>query len=84
MAVTVSITKSAQKDFDKLQPTVKADVAAVLAILPNYPAVPHVKALQGKLKGTYRVKVGRNFRILFTLGAGTLTVVGIDDRKDAY
>jgi len=83
MTVAVSISKAAQKDIDGLPAVAKAQVAAVLTLLPNYPAIVGVKALKGALKGTYRVRAG-NFRVLFTLGSGTLTVTGVDDRKDVY
>lgn len=83
MTVAVLMTAGAKKDLDRLPMTIKARVAAVLATLTDYPQVSHVKALKGALAGTYRVRVG-GYRILFTLGKGTLTVVSIDDRKDAY
>lgn len=83
MTVAVNISVTAQKDIDGLPAVAKAQVAAVLARLPEYPAVVGIKALKGALKGTYRVRAG-SYRVLFTLGKGTLTVTSVDDRKDVY
>ena len=83
MAVTVLITKSAQKEFSKLPAFAQAQVTAKLAALALWPAVTGVKALQGALRGTYRVRTG-NYRIQFTVSGDDLTVVSVDDRKDSY
>jgi mRNA interferase RelE/StbE len=83
MTVAVVLTESAQKDILGLPAKVQARVAAKVADLADYPTVSGVKALKGALKGTLRVRVG-DYRILFTVAAGTLTIVSVDDRKEAY
>lgn len=83
MTVAVLLSKSAQKDIDSLPVVVQARVAEKIVALAAYPGVSGVKALKGEHKGTYRVRVG-SYRILFTLAAGTITIVAVDDRKEAY
>lgn len=83
MAVTVLISKSAQKDFSKLPAFAQLQVTAKFAALAAWPTVSNVKALQGALRGSYRVRTG-NYRIQFTVSGDTLTVVSVDDRKDSY
>lgn len=83
MTVAVVLTKAAQKDVDGLTAPVMARVAAAIVALREYPAVTGVKALKGDRKGQYRVRVGTH-RILFTLDAGTITIIAVDDRKDVY
>lgn len=83
MAVAVVYTKSAAKDVAGLPAIVRARIADKIVELQAYPSVQGVKALKGALKGQFRVRVG-NYRILFTVGAGTRTIIAVDDRKEAY
>lgn len=83
MTVAVKFSKGAEKDIKGLSAIVKARVMVVFASLVNFPEVPHVKALKGDRKGSYRVRMG-DWRIFFTVEAGVLTVTGVSDRKDAY
>lgn len=83
MTVAVLLSKSAQKDIDGLPVVIQARVAEKIVTLADYPTVTGVKALKGELQGTYRVRVG-SYRILFTIGSGTITITAVDDRKEAY
>jgi mRNA-degrading endonuclease RelE of RelBE toxin-antitoxin system len=79
----VVLTKSAAKDIESLPAVVQARVAAKIVDLRAYPDTNGVKALKGALKGRYRVRVG-SYRILFTVSGTTLTIVAVEDRKEAY
>ncbi|MBX3184883.1 MAG: type II toxin-antitoxin system RelE/ParE family toxin [Polyangiaceae bacterium] len=79
----VLVTKSAAKDLEKLSAQAAVRIQAAVHNLANYPHVAGVKALKGKLRGIYRVRVGVH-RILFTVADDVLTVTSIDDRKEAY
>lgn len=83
MTVAVLISKSAQKDFNGLPVAVQADVTAMFVALANYPKVTGIKPLKGGMKGLFRARVG-NYRVVFTLTTGTITVVQITDRKETY
>ena len=83
MSIAVLLTKSAAKDVLGLPAIVQARAAAKFVELASYPNVSGVKALKGALKGRYRVRV-RSYRILFTVGAGALTIIAVDDRKESY
>ena len=83
MTVAVTLTHAAKKDIDSLPAVAQARVAARIAALSAYPLVSGVKALKGKLKGQFRIRVG-DYRIVFTVATNSLTIVAIDDRKDAY
>lgn len=83
MAVTVLLSKSAQKDLDGLPAAVQARVAAKAVGLAGYPTVSNIKALKGSLKGQHRARVGE-YRILFTVSGQTLTITGVVIRGGAY
>ncbi len=83
MTVAVLISKAAQKDFNGLPASVQASVNDMFLALANYPNVTGIKALKGGMKGLLRARVG-NYRVVFTLTTGTITVVQITDRKETY
>lgn len=84
MTVAVVLTKSAQKDVSKLPVFVQAAAAAEFVRLVDYPNVTGVKAMQGAWKGHYRTVIAKNYRVIFTLSTGTITVVRVRNRKEAY
>ncbi|MCL2726500.1 MAG: type II toxin-antitoxin system RelE/ParE family toxin [Polyangiaceae bacterium] len=81
--VAVVITESAKKDVRKLPAAVKARVAEAITELASYPQVAGIKALKGALAGKLRVRVG-DYRIVFTVSKGMLTIDAIADRKEIY
>ncbi len=83
MTVTVVLTKSAQKDVAGLPAVVQARVADKIVELASYPNVSNVKALKGALAGSLRARVGE-YRILFTVSGGTLTITAVRIRGGAY
>jgi len=83
MTVTVLVSTKAQRSIDNLPAIVKARVLAKVQALKDYPAVSGIKALKGEWLGHYRVRVG-DYRVIFTLASGSITVVAVDDRKEAY
>lgn len=83
MAVTVIVSKKAQRDIDGLPAFAKAQVAAKIATLANWPDVSGCKALKGGLRGLWRARTG-NYRIIFSVVGSVLTILSVDDRKESY
>ncbi|MCL2779444.1 MAG: type II toxin-antitoxin system RelE/ParE family toxin [Polyangiaceae bacterium] len=83
MAVEVLLSRAAQKDIANLPLVVQVRVQDAILRLASYPDITGVKALKGALRGKFRVRVG-SYRIVFVVQANAVTVVSVDDRKDAY
>jgi mRNA-degrading endonuclease RelE of RelBE toxin-antitoxin system len=83
MAVEVFLSRAAQKDIASLPLVVQIRVQDAILRLASYPDITGVKALKGALRGQFRVRVG-SYRVVFVVQANAVTVVSVDDRKDAY
>lgn len=84
---TVCYTPRAAKDLAALPAPVRERVALrvnALADAPHGPGV--VKLTDGGDPPVYRVRVGRDYRVLFTVddGAELVAVVAVGPRKDIY
>jgi len=79
----IVITRSAEKDMDKIS---AADRARIIGKLEVYAANPEALANQVKrLQGDplLRLRVG-NYRVLFTEDGIVITVIQVGHRKDVY
>lgn len=79
----ISITKTAQKQLDKLPDSVAGILIEVIYDLAPNPRPYGCKKLKGR--EAYRIRKG-NFRIIYEIRDRILTVevIAIGDRKDIY
>lgn len=85
MSYEVVMRPSAARDFDRAPERTRARLAPVLRALADDPRPPGVKALKGRLRGMYRVRVGR-WRIVYRVDeeAGVVSVAQIALRDSVY
>lgn len=76
------ISKSALKSLNDLPEPLRRRAKATIAQLDSEPALG--KKLQGKLRDMCSARVGRSHRIIYTTVSGTVKVVAIRPRRDAY
>lgn len=79
----VTLTKTAQKQLDKLPGSVSQDLIAVISTLAQTPRPTGYKKLKGR--PGYRVRVG-NYRIIYDIIDKILVVevIALGHRKDIY
>jgi mRNA-degrading endonuclease RelE of RelBE toxin-antitoxin system len=80
----VKMTEDAMKDFKKLDTPVQVAASDEMEKLKKYPEVSGVKNLEATWKGYARVKVLKDWRLLFRPFPGLLVVVRIRHRSKAY
>jgi mRNA interferase RelE/StbE len=83
MPMQVRITPMALCALDELHEPILARVNSIIERLHDWPRVSGAKPLRGRLKGSYRVRTG-DWRIIFNIHGGVLTITAISNRKDAY
>ena len=88
MSWTVEVKPTAEKYYLKLDKRTRGRVREALKSLENKEeptAMPNVRALTGRLRGDYRLRVGK-WRIIFTLDRAEklIYVYAILPRGDAY
>jgi len=82
--VKVAITPKAQKELNRITPTLRVTVVRKINDLRNRPNVSEIKRLKGGRWGdAYRRRAG-DYRIIFQWVGGEIWVVKIGDRKDVY
>lgn len=73
----------ALKNLNKLsKQTVQRIRNSILGLNQN-PMRGNIKALQGELKGLYRLRVG-DYRVIFEVEDGTISILYVLNRKEAY
>jgi mRNA-degrading endonuclease RelE of RelBE toxin-antitoxin system len=80
----VKLNRDARKDFDALAPTVKLAVLEEKRRLKLWPDVPGVKHLTGRWVGFARVKVMRDWRMIFRPLTDHVVIVRIRHRSVVY
>lgn len=80
---TISISKTAQKQLDKLSDRTAAPIIDAIHSLANNPRPHGCKKLKGR--AGYRIRKG-DFRIIYDIFDNILLidVIGIGDRKEIY
>jgi mRNA-degrading endonuclease RelE of RelBE toxin-antitoxin system len=79
----VLLAPEAQADVLALPVTMRARFDAVVTRLEAWPAVTGAKALRGKLKGHFRIRMG-DWRVIFKPVRPDLIVVRIAHRSTVY
>lgn len=75
-------TKRAKKDIDGLPGPLQAKAQSLANRLDHEPGLG--KKLLGPLHGIRSARLGRTYRILYTVDADGVTVLTVAPRKDAY
>lgn len=86
MAYKVELSRAAQKSLRQITREAQSRIIEALEGLATNPRPDGCKKLKGSLAGRWRVRVGKLYRIIYTVDDGRLTVLVIDipDRDDAY
>jgi mRNA interferase RelE/StbE len=79
----VVITASALKDIAALPASIQARILAAIHGLADWPNVRQVKALKGKLKGAFRLRVG-DYRVIFYVEGRRIVVTDVAQRGGIY
>jgi len=80
----VKANREARKDMEALAPVVKAAALAEIKHLKKWPDVPGVKHLSGRLAGFARVKVMKDWRMLFRVLPAHIVIVRVRHRSVVY
>jgi mRNA interferase RelE/StbE len=80
--MNVIIGKSAIKDFKKINEPYKSTIKEKIKTLQNFPDTQQIKQLKNH-DPKYRLRVG-DYRILFNVSDGEITVARIRHRKESY
>ncbi|MBA2662863.1 MAG: type II toxin-antitoxin system RelE/ParE family toxin [Bradymonadaceae bacterium] len=84
MSYTVELTKSAAREFKKLERAIQVRVAQAIDALKDEPRPEGVRKLSGA-ENLWRVRVG-DYRIIYSIEDDILlvTLVRVRHRRDAY
>lgn len=78
----VKIDDKAIKDLAKIHKAQVSKIFSKIEELEKFPQVPNLKKLTN-FQPPYRLRVG-NYRVLFDVNDGTLTVYRVKHRKESY
>jgi mRNA interferase RelE/StbE len=78
----LSFSKRGLKDLSSLEPQVQQQVFSGLQEVCLH-GIGDIKAMKGEYKGLLRIRIG-DFRAVVQVNDGTVFVVEISHRKDAY
>ena len=81
-ASTLQISKSVLKDLRALPRDLRGNVALSILALAAEPRPHGTEKLSG-YAGTYRLRVG-DYRIVYEVGATSVTVLAVRHRRDVY
>ena len=83
---TLELKPRARKDLQRLDASVRAQVVRRLQWLCRHCDETKHKALKGKHRGKFRLKVAEVYRVLYNFDTGTrvLTVHRIGHRRNVY
>lgn len=76
------LTKRAYKDLEALPSPLRKKAREIIGRLEDEPA--RGKKLTGRLKGRRSARLGRSHRILYSAESGSIIILAIRARKDAY
>jgi mRNA interferase RelE/StbE len=81
----VRFDRAADRDLDRLPPTIQSRVLRRIEALSADPRPSDARALKANLKGLFRLRVGA-YRICYCVDAerGVVTVAEVGHRRDAY
>jgi mRNA-degrading endonuclease RelE of RelBE toxin-antitoxin system len=82
-STVVYLTPEAQREADDLPFTMQARLDDILTRLERWPSVSGYKALTGRWRGHYRIRMG-DWRVIFQVVAPTVIVVRIAHRPKVY
>jgi len=80
--MNVIITKSAVKDFKKINDPHRSTIKEKIKTLENFPNTQQIKQLKNH-NPKYRMRVG-DYRVLFDITDGEIRVARIRHRKESY
>jgi len=85
MKYTIQFLKRAERDLAALPTAERARVLEAITALSVQPHPPGVKALKGRLKGHFRIRVGP-YRIIYQIQSEVLVVmiIRIGHRREVY
>jgi len=78
----VVIDDNALRDLAKITKKDAERIFSKLEILSGYPDIPNIKRLR-HFDPPYRLRVG-NYRVLFDVEEGVVTVYNVKHRKESY
>ena len=83
---TLTMDSRAESDLARLSPTIARRVRRRLERLCEYPDTEHHKALKGKHKGKFSLRIAKHYRIIYSLDRSTqeVTVHQIGHRSKVY
>lgn len=76
------LTKTADKQLKSLPKDVQVKAREIISRIDSEPRLS--KKLLGPLKGKYRVRLGRAYRIIYSIESDIIVIQSIGPRKDAY
>lgn len=85
MTYRIEITRDALKALRKLDKPVRRRVQAAIDALQHDPRPAGTVAMQGRLKGAYRVRVG-DYRVVYMVQDAELVILVVDlgHRREIY
>ena len=81
--MNVYTVKRVDKQLAKLDAMTRQRLQKEMKTLEQWPNTQNIKALDGQLKGSYRLRVG-DWRILFYRDGDALYISDVKNRKEAY
>lgn len=86
MTYRIDVKPSAAKELRRLDRDDRADVEAAIDALATTPRPAGCKAMKGEWKGAYRIRVGKDLRVIYEVHDAVLVVlvVKIGGRGDVY
>ena len=76
------LTRRAAKELEQLPPRLAQKAREIIGRLDDDPAIGH--KLKGSLQGKRAARLGRSHRIIYAANEGSIVVLTIRARKDAY
>lgn len=76
------LTRGARKEIDRLPEALADKAHELIRRLDDQPALG--KKLVGRLVGKRSARLGRSHRIIYTASDGSVVVLAVRARKDAY
>ena len=86
MAYKVELSKRAQRDLAGLEKADRDRVVLVLRTLESEPRPDGCRKLKGKHDGSYRVRAGSDFRVVYDVNDSvrSVLVLRIGNRREVY
>lgn len=80
------VTRQFESDFKKIPIEIKLKTEVVLGALKQNPFSPalKIKKLKGLGKNYWRVKIDRNYRLIYTISKNTVIAHRLRHRKNIY